>query len=311
MDHNENTSSMIHECTGCKEHGAHGTLESHHASERAESCKAEPKTTGVMTANTEKISLMSSMHPKISFFFGMAVGVAVISAIGFFSLLSAFTSGSGNKLAALAKAIDEDVDIDTFKNDGNNQPTAQPATNDAPEPGVNPSKVKITSQDHVFGDKNAPLTIVEFSDFQCPFCQRFHPEVEKLINNNKGEIKWVYKHFPLSSIHPWAQKSAEASECAAEQGKFWEYVKNLFANQALFSDGYFSNAAKDLGLDQSKFDSCLSNGKYKQKVQADYQMGLEAGVSGTPGSFINDVYVSGAKPYDGLQQIVDGLLGKQ
>ena len=221
--------------------------------------------------------------------------VAAMSTIGFIATLSAERSALPSQAAENNNVV------------ANNQPNNNAAVPTGPT--VNPDAIKLTSSDRVIGDPNAPITIVEFSDFQCPYCQNFHPNVQQLLDNYPGKIKWVYKHFPLSSIHPSAQKAAEASECAGDQGKFWEYADKLFAEQALLSQpNYFSTAAGQLSLNTSTFDDCLTSGKHTSKVRADQAMGEAAGVSGTPGSFINDQYVAGAKSYQSLEAIVQSLL---
>ncbi len=167
----------------------------------------------------------------------------------------------------------------------------------------------ITKNDHIRGDFNAPITLVEFSDFECPFCARHNPTLIKILDDYKGKVRLVYKHFPLG-FHSNAQKAAEASECASEQGKFWEYHDKLFENLA--TSGYslvnFKQWAKDLGLNSKKFDDCLDSGKFAQKVQADFQEGSQKGVNGTPATFVNGQFVSGALPYDSFKQIIDSLL---
>lgn len=195
-----------------------------------------------------------------------------------------------------------------------NKKTTQPSPNNNSQPtppkreGV--VQFEITKNDHILGDFNAPITLVEFSDFECPFCERHYPTLKKILNDYKGKVRLVYKHFPLS-FHPNAQKAAEASECADEQGKFWEYHDKLFENQP---NGYslekFKQWAKDLGLNTSKFNECLDSGKYAQKVQADYQEGIQKGVQGTPATFVNGQLVSGALPYEVFKQIIDQELNQ-
>lgn len=189
--------------------------------------------------------------------------------------------------------------------------------NDAQEPLVaeeNAPLVRtftITKDDNIRGDFNAPITLVEFSDFECPFCERHYPTLNKVLADYKGKVRLVYKHFPLG-FHPNAPKAAEASECAGEQKKFWEYHDKLFDN---FNLGYslenFKKWAKDLGLNASQFNDCLDSGKFVQKVQADYQEGSQKGVQGTPATFVNGQLVSGALPYESFKQIIDGLLTQQ
>ena len=183
----------------------------------------------------------------------------------------------------------------------------QPAPTDA-EPSVINQTFNITKSDHVRGDFNAPVTLVEFSDFECPFCERHYPTMNQIIGNYKGKVRLVYKHFPLS-FHPNAQKAAESSECAGEQGKFWEYHDKLFENQpGGFSTDKFKQWAVELKLNAKKFNDCFDSGKYASKVQADSQEGAQKGVNGTPATFINGQLVSGAVPYEQFKQIIDSLL---
>src|SRR3989344_844853 len=158
------------------------------------------------------------------------------------------------------------------------------------------------------GDENAPVTIVEFSDFQCPFCKSLFDETLPQIKKefiDSGKVKFYYRHFPLSSIHPNAQKAAEASECANDQGKFWEYHDQLFNNQAdwesLSADeasAKFEEYAGSVGLSANEFSDCLSSGKFADAVNEDLNDGTAAGVDGTPGTFINGYLTVGAVPYE-------------
>lgn len=167
---------------------------------------------------------------------------------------------------------------------------------------------EITKDDHIRGSFDAPVTLVEFSDFECPFCERIFPTLNKILSDYQGKVRLVYKYFPLS-FHPNAQKAAESAECAFEQGKFWEYHDKLFENQpAGFSVDKFKQWAGDLGLNTAQFNSCLDGGKYAQKVQADFQEGQQNGVNGTPATFVNGQLVSGAQSYESFKQIIDNLL---
>lgn len=181
----------------------------------------------------------------------------------------------------------------SFQNDNQNQPIAT---------------FNIDRNNHIRGDFNAPITLVEFSDFECPFCVRHYPTLNKIFSDYEGKVRLVYKHFPLG-FHPNAQKAAEASECADEQGKFWEYHDKLFDNFDLgYSVENFKKWAKDLGLNIGEFNGCLDSGKFAQKVQDDYQEGIEKGVDGTPATFVNGQLIGGALPYDSFKQIIDSLL---
>lgn len=168
--------------------------------------------------------------------------------------------------------------------------------------------VKVAQGDHIRGNANAPVTIVEFSDFQCPYCSRFHDTMSEVMENYPNEVRWVYKHFPLDSIHPAAREAAEASECAGEQNKFWEYNDELFDNQSKIKSSYFPKAAEVVGLNIKQFNECLDSGKYADKVEEDYQEGIKLGVRGTPGGFINGEEIGGAQPYSVLSEMIDSLL---
>ena len=168
--------------------------------------------------------------------------------------------------------------------------------------------------DPSLGDENAPITIIEFSDFQCPFCARFREQTFDQLKTDyidTGKVRLVYRDFPLSSIHPMAQKGAEASECADEQGKFWEYHDVLFQKQDEWTATGVSKLkeyAGELSLDQSKFDSCLDDGKYEDEVAKDFQDGADSGVQGTPSFFINGKQLSGAQPFAAFKQVIDAEL---
>ncbi|MFH2020998.1 MAG: DsbA family protein [archaeon] len=152
----------------------------------------------------------------------------------------------------------------------------------------------------------AKITIEEFSDFECPFCARAYPTVNQILDEYGSDVKVVYKHFPLS-FHPLAQKAAEASECARDQGKFEEYHNILFESREMDIDSLKKHAA-DLGLDVAKFSTCLDSGAKVDKVKADFTEGQQRGVSGTPTFFINGQSLVGAQPYANFKTVIDGLL---
>jgi protein-disulfide isomerase len=167
--------------------------------------------------------------------------------------------------------------------------------------------VALADDDPVKGDPNAPITIIEFSDFQCPFCGKFYRETlpqikEKYIDT--GKVKLIYRDFPLS-FHENAQSAAEAAECANEQGKFWEYHDLLFEKQQDLSVENYKQWAEELGLDMEQFNECLDSGKYADEVTNDFSDGQAAGVTGTPAFFINGKKVSGAQPFSVFEQIIE------
>lgn len=166
--------------------------------------------------------------------------------------------------------------------------------------------------DPSIGPENASVTIIEFSDFQCPFCTKAEPVISQILENYKGKVRFVYRDFPLS-FHQYAQKAAEASECADEQGKFWKYHDTLFEKQSEWSSegvAKLKEYAADLGLNAEQFNKCLDSGKYASEVQKDFTDGQEAGVSGTPAFFINGKALVGAQPFEAFQQIIEQELSK-
>ena len=160
------------------------------------------------------------------------------------------------------------------------------------------------------GPEKAPVTLVEFSDFYCPFCQRVEPTLEQLEKNYPGKIRRVWRHYPLP-FHTGSDRVHEASECAHEQGKFWPYHKKLFEKQGTpFDDDSLIRLAGELDLNKKKFEKCLKSGKYKELIQKEIARGGQVGVQGTPVVFVNGQLVSGAQPYESFEQIVKEELTK-
>lgn len=178
-------------------------------------------------------------------------------------------------------------------------------------------KVQIEDNDPILGDKDAGVSIVEFSDFQCPFCGRAHiGALNDFRNSNyfsSGEVNLVYKQFPLSSIHPYAQKAGEASLCANDQDKFWEYHDTLFANQAALDVNSLKTYAAQLGLNTGEFDSCLDGGKYTSEVNKETAQAAAAGGRGTPYFVVinnnngDTVAVSGAVPWSNFEAAISAV----
>jgi len=157
----------------------------------------------------------------------------------------------------------------------------------------------------VRGNPNAPITIVEFADFQCPFCGRVQATLKDLLTKYNGEVKLSYRDFPLSSIHPNAQIAAEASRCAEAQGKYWQMHDAMYANQSKLQEPDLIKTAGSLGMDEKSFASCLKSDKYKTAIQQDVQAGTRAGVSGTPAFFINGRFLTGALPQAEFEKIIN------
>ncbi len=160
------------------------------------------------------------------------------------------------------------------------------------------------------GNPKGPITIIEFSDFQCPFCKKTRPTIQQILDTYKGKINYVFRDFPLS-FHKQARKAAEAANCANEQDKYWEYNSKLWENQGDLEPEKLKEYAKALGLNEKKFTTCLDSGKYAEEIDKDIADGSKAGVSGTPAYFINGIFVSGAQPFDKFQEIIDEELASQ
>lgn len=172
---------------------------------------------------------------------------------------------------------------------------------------------EIKDSDIQTGSKDAKIKIVEYSDFQCPYCRLFHPALKQALAQYKDNVQFSYKQFPLS-FHPRANDAALASECANEQGKFMDYADNLFAKQDEWTKTADNKKFKDyavvFGLKSAQFNSCLDDKKYQDKVNLDLEEGKKFGISGTPGTFVNDQFLGGAVSIDELKKIIDAELAK-
>lgn len=155
------------------------------------------------------------------------------------------------------------------------------------------------------GPSDAPITIIEFSDYQCPYCRRWHQQVfQPLFNAYPGKIRLVYRHFPLTSIHPDAFPAAEAAMCAGEQDAYWQFHEKLFSSSAL-GEKIYLQYARELGLDMEMFTSCIAEGRFREAVQADLDFAANLGVRSTPTFFINGLAIVGAQPLEIFKQVID------
>jgi protein-disulfide isomerase len=150
----------------------------------------------------------------------------------------------------------------------------------------------------------APITIIEFSDYQCPFCKRAETVVDQVMKTYGDKIRLVFRHYPLP-MHPQARPAAEAASCANAQGKFWDYHAKLFANQSALGEDKLKEYAKDVGLDSGKFDQCLAEKPFKAKIDEDVADGSKVGVNGTPAFFINGRMLSGAQPFEKFKEVIE------
>jgi len=160
--------------------------------------------------------------------------------------------------------------------------------------------------DPVLGSSNAPITIIEFSDFECPYCRRWHTEVfDRIREDYPDQVRFVYRDFPLKSIHPNAVPAAEAANCANEQDAFWEFSEKLYSGAYALSDDTYLAVAGELGLDLEAFEECYTSGRYADEVEADYQYAGNLGVRSTPTFFLNGLPIVGAQPYEVFKDVID------
>ena len=171
-------------------------------------------------------------------------------------------------------------------------------------------QIDVAANDPTQGSASAPITLVEFSDFQCPFCAQVVPTLKRVQQTYGDRVRIVWKDFPLTAIHPQAFGAAQAGRCAQEQGKFWELHDRLFANQQTLQPDSLKAHAVAAGLDAGAFDTCLDSGKHAEGVQAQMDMATALGVGSTPTVFVNGRLVSGAQPYDVFARIIDEELAR-
>ena len=242
---------------------------------------------------------------------GLIIGLVI--AVGAAAFFAGMYASNMNSNQISQEDLDDAIAKLELKILQNRLPTNQPS-----EP------VKISADDDpVIGNPNAPITIIEFSDFQCPFCARFHVQTLPLLLEEyieQGKVKLVFRDFPIQSIHPNALPAAVAAECANEQGQFKAMHDMLFDNQNQWSKqetdvalSIFSQYATEIQLDQNTFDSCLTSGKYIEEIRNDLEDGRSYDVTGTPGFFIgNDdigyVELKGAQPFESFKKVIDAQL---
>jgi len=238
---------------------------------------------------------LGSFSPKQTFLFGLLGGVLILCTVGFFVLLGVMLGGEADASGSVVRTA----------------PAVNQPTNNQPAPAVATKPRAVDEkEDHIRGPKNAKVTVIEYSDFECPFCARFHPTMQRLVENYPNDVRWVYRHFPLESIHPKARTLALASECASEQGKFWEFADTIIEDSGA---GSMESYATKVGLDSSKLQTCIDSGKYNDVVTADAAEAVAAGGQGTPFSVIigpdgEMVPLSGAQPYEAVEAAVKTLL---
>lgn len=241
------------------------------------------------------MSKIDNLSSKNSFFLGVAVAAIVVSLVGIGTMAYFFNN--------------------VEKTD--NSPSLKTTENENKEKTQSVNIRQIDENDHIRGAKNAKLTIVEYSDLECPYCQKFHGTLIKATEEYPNDLAWVYRHFPLTSLHSKARREAQATECAAEIGGndgFWSYIDRLFAispsNNGL-DPAQLPQIAVDVGLDAKAFGECLSSDRHLARIDADTQEAIKAGGQGTPFSVLlvddRQIPVSGALPFEQLKSIIDSL----
>lgn len=199
----------------------------------------------------------------------------------------------------------------------------QPANNKtAPEGNISEimNNVRLmTGKDHIRGNSNAPIILIEFSDTECPFCKSFHITLKKIVTDYNGQVAWVYRHFPIDGLHIKAKKEAEATECARElagDGMFWVYLDRIFeitpSNDQLDPEK-LPEIAESIGLNKEQFKQCLDSGKYSSYVSENISDGMSSGVTGTPHTILvaqngKKIEIRGAQPYEKVKSIIDSAL---
>ena len=245
----------------------------------------------------------SSLSPKISFVLGLVTGLAIFGLVAFGVVMIRGGESNGGDTAGTQPTPSGD-------------PT-EPAVPDGQPQDV--TMAAVTEKDHLRGPLDAPVKIGEYSDFECPFCKRFHETMKQLKTDYGDKVTWVYRHFPLLSLHTQALKEAEAAECVADLGgndAFWKFTDKIY-EVSPGNDGLDLKTVPDLaasvGVDKAKFQECWDSGKYTEGVKAQYQDAITAGAQGTPFNVIigpdgKTTPLAGAYPIESFKQIIDPML---
>lgn len=255
--------------------------------------------------NQEK-SIFEVLSPKQTFLFGIVGGFLVFCTIGFFILLNMYLGGDFAAKKADAGSNNRIAVADQG---------AQPSQPTQPTQPLNGSVREVDeSVDHIRGNVDASITIVEYSDLECPFCSRFHDTMKQVIDQYGDDVRWVYRHFPLTSIHPNAVPAALASECAGAQGKFWEFTDLVFESQAAgVNTTALQGIAQRVGLNMNQYNDCVESREFQSKVTQDTQDAAAVGGRGTPHSILigpngETQVISGAQPFTVVEQAIQQYL---
>lgn len=195
-------------------------------------------------------------------------------------------------------------------------PLAQQAAQQAAQVPTSVNVPAPTETDHIIGSPNAPVVLIEYSDFQCPFCAMIHPTLKRIVSESNGKIAWVMRELPLYQIHPNAEPAALAAECIAEQAGntgYWKFADTVFANQNSLGDDLYKQIGQSLNIDMTKYASCVSSKKYQQRIDDESGQASAAGGNGTPFTVVygngKQIPVSGAQPYASIMQVIKQVQG--
>jgi len=259
----------------------------------------EPKPNHIThTTSPASPGLFQGASPKLTFFFGLAIGIAAMAIIALIIILPRTGSTKTAKITTPTTA---------------NTNTAEPTYGDVKA---------VSSDDYIRGEKNAKLTLITYTDFECPYCKTFHPSMKQVMEDYKGQVRWVYRNFPLS-FHANAQKEGEASLCVGDLGgadKFWSFADKIFERTSSNGTGFVLDQlpalAKEVGVSETKFKDCLDSGKMASVVSAETADGSSGGASGTPTTFLVNkdgktlTAIPGALPLDQIKTAIDAALAK-
>lgn len=173
---------------------------------------------------------------------------------------------------------------------------------------IDPPRAELTATSLIRGNPEAPITLMSFSDYQCPYCIRSELVLNEVLARYPGRVRLIHRHFPLDNIHPFARPASEAAMCAEEQGRFWDFHDAIFAREGRLSSASFGEIAAELDLDATALAECIDEGRYRQAVQADLVDGQQAGVTGTPAYFVNGIALKGAQDADEISRLIDAEL---
>jgi len=250
----------------------------------------------------------SQISPQVKFFFWGSTGLIILAALGFVVTLIAFLFMSNS-------TSEESLDVGNYntlpkaKSVEKASPTSDMLVTKAPERQkiIYPT---ITFIDPQIGEKDAPVTIIEYADFNCVYCAEVQPVLVELLQKYKGKIRLVWKNLPITGLHPTSFMAAEAALCAGEQDRFWEYHDELFANQGYFTSDMIVEFAESVNINVDEFSSCLESNKMAPRVEKSMQEAEDLLIDGTPHFYINEQEISGVADVDDFSRIIDIELGR-